>query len=96
MSLSFGQGSDRASSNESFASVPCIRETYLDEEKQIRVLALGGGSGTLLDVVFGDIDTLIDVYAVRNVLLAIERDELTILVARREGVFGSVDCRREA
>ncbi len=31
---------------------------YLHEEKQIRVLALGCGAGSLLDVVGGDVDTL--------------------------------------
>lgn len=33
--------------------------TNLDEEKQIGILALGGGTSTLLDVVGGDVDTLV-------------------------------------
>lgn len=32
--------------------------TNLDEEKQIGILALGGSTSTLLDVVGGDVDTL--------------------------------------
>ena len=32
--------------------------TNLDEEKQIGILALGGSTSTLLDVVGGNVDTL--------------------------------------
>ena len=35
--------------------------TNLDEEKQIGILALGGSTSTLLDVVGGNVDTLEDI-----------------------------------
>ncbi len=37
-----------------------LGRAYLDEEEEIRVLALGGGAVPLLDVVAGDVDTLHD------------------------------------
>ena len=44
------------------ASVPIARGQidviYLDQQEQVRVLALGGGTVALLDVVLFDIDTL--------------------------------------
>lgn len=39
---------------------PKVNEsTNLDEEKQIGILALGGSASTLLDVVGGNVDTLV-------------------------------------
>ena len=32
--------------------------TYLDEQEQVGILALGGGTDALLDVVLDDVDTL--------------------------------------
>ena len=39
-----------------FRGVHCA--TYLDEQEQIGILALGGGTDALLDVVLDDVDTL--------------------------------------
>jgi hypothetical protein len=33
-------------------------KTYLHKQEQVRILTFGGGPVALLDVVFGDIDTL--------------------------------------
>lgn len=33
-------------------------ETYLDQEQEVRVLALGSGTLTVLDVLLSDINTL--------------------------------------
>ena len=35
-----------------------VVDAYLDKQEEVRVLALGGGPLALLDVVFGDIDSL--------------------------------------
>ena len=34
------------------------RRTYLDQQEQVGILALGGGTVALLDVVLFDVDTL--------------------------------------
>lgn len=34
------------------------KKTYLDQEQEVRVLALGSGTLTVLDVLLGDINTL--------------------------------------
>lgn len=38
--------------------MPRYRATHLHKEQEVRILALGGGPDTLLDVVGGDVDTL--------------------------------------
>lgn len=40
-------------------SLPCYEffEAYLDEQEEVWVLTLGGGSSTVLDVVLLDVDT---------------------------------------
>lgn len=37
----------------------CGCKTYLNQEEEVRVLALGGGTLTVLDVLLGDINTLL-------------------------------------
>ena len=74
-----------------------LLQLVLDEEGKVRVLALGGGPLALLDVVFGNIDTLRE----PSIEFKNGRDER---VARRahhlgclpECVFRTVDKSREA
>jgi hypothetical protein len=59
---------------------------YLHEEKQVGILALGGGAVTLLDVVGGDVDTLHN--TVSGFAGTTDYDELTILLVGRIWCLG--------
>ena len=71
-------------------------ETYLHEQEQVRVLALGGGADALLDVVFLDIDTLKSDRSVRRQLI-VASGALTILVCScGELLFGEGRASRRS
>lgn len=55
------------------------KRTYLDEQEEVGILALGGGPLALLDVVLDDIDTLPIARYVRNSGADADDSELTIL-----------------
>ena len=56
-------------------------QAYLHEQEKVRILALGGGPLTFLDMVFCDVDTLRKTTFMRNKNRRYVKDVLTIFVA---------------
>ena len=69
---------------------------YLDEQEQVGILALGGGTGTLLDVVSCDVDTLAHRRHRQQASPRHRAQRAHHLGCLPDGIFGSVDVRRRA
>lgn len=72
------------------------KRAHLHKEQQIGILALGGGTGALLDVVLGDVDALRTVITTISMSARCRTRRAHHLGCLPDRIFGRVDGDTEA